>query len=291
MERNLKCHKSVQEQIQILQKHGLIVEDKEEAKRILESLNYYKITGYLYQYRETFSSCYRPGTSFRQIIGIYHFDCKLNRLLMYALEDIEESFKTKFSYVLSSLFPNNPLIYLDISIYRDADALERFRGIFDSLIRSNKNLPFIKHHIEKYGGKLPIWVAIEILTMGNILYLYKNLKGCYQKAIASLYHTGSVQMQSWIENITYTRNHLAHYMRMYGYNFGRTPAICRNHKGFMHTGKIFDQIMIISFMFSDNKEWNSYVLPELIELIEEYKSSIELASIGFPNDWIQLLTL
>jgi len=30
---------------------------------------------------------------------------------MFALEDIEEAFKTRFAYVLSSEFPNDPQIY------------------------------------------------------------------------------------------------------------------------------------------------------------------------------------
>jgi abortive infection bacteriophage resistance protein len=45
------------------------------------------------------------------MVSIYEFDTRLTRLLKFALEDIEEAFKTRFAYVLSSEFPNDPQIY------------------------------------------------------------------------------------------------------------------------------------------------------------------------------------
>ena len=39
-----------------------------------------------------------------------------------------------------------------------------------------------------------MWVAVEILTMGNLSAIYRNLKGPYQKVLARSYHTGPVQL-------------------------------------------------------------------------------------------------
>lgn len=94
-----------------------------------------------------------------------------------------------------------------------------------------------------------------------------------------------MQLRSWIKNITYTRNHVAHYMRVYGYNFGRIPMQCINHPPFNHTGMIFDQIICAGFMFSDKEEWKAYVIPEIKRLFEEYQNSIDLVELGFPADW------
>ena len=127
------------------------------------------------------------------------------------------------------------------------------------------------------------------MTMGNILKLYNNLKTKYQKAIAKKYNTGPVQLLSWIENLTYTRNHLAHYMRIYNYNFGRIPASCSNHIAVTQSGRIFDQILAIGFMFSNKEEWRKYVVPEISKLITEYRADIELNDIGFPSNWESIL--
>lgn len=135
-----------------------------------------------------------------------------------------------------------------------------------------------------------MWVAVEIFTMGNLSAMYKNLKSVYQKRLAHTYSTGSVQLESWIKNLTFTRNHLAHYMRVYDYNFGRTPVQCRrHHKYTAATGRIFDQIYIMSFMYSNPQEWNDYVLPEIDSLLREYQDVAELKCLGFPAEWRKIL--
>lgn len=289
MGEKLKLHKSVPEQIEHLKVRGVLIDDECKAEFFLSNVNYYRFSGYLHEFRKPGSSYYIDGTSLNRIIELYRFDCKFTRILMYILEDVEETLKARLSYTLSSLFPSDPLIYLDSSIYRDRSALERFKILFYKSKADDSDLPFIKHHNEKYDGQLPIWVAVEIFTMGNIHKLYDNLKGKYQKTIARTYNTGSMQLRSWIRNMTYTRNHVAHYMRVYGYNFGRVPVQCDKHPSFSQTGMIFDQILCAGFMFSDKEEWKSYVIPEIERLFSEYQKSIELSDLGFPADWKEIL--
>lgn len=282
----LKKHKSIDEQIALLESRNLLIADKQFARDVLQNVNYYRLSGYLHNYKQEDSDKYIEGISFEQILQIYEFDTRLTRLLMFVLEDIEETLKTRLSYSLSSMFPNDPKIYLKKKIYRDEEEFKKFRKIFRTAKANNQGIPFIKHHNVKYNGQLPIWVAVEIFTMGNIDSMYSNLEGKYQKKIAATYNTGSMQLQNWIENLRYTRNHLAHYMRIYRYSFGRIPKSCSNHvTTAKYTGKIFDQIMIMKFMYSKPEEWNEYVLPELERLFESYKDVVELSGLGFPDDW------
>ena len=282
----LKLHKSYTDQVALLKSRGLIIHDESQAAKVLETVNYYRLSGYLHEFKKNGEDCYIDGLSFENVLAIYHFDAKLTRVLMYALEDVEESLKTRFSYELSSSYPLEPLIYLDGKVYRNPSEFLRFKAMFAQSKRDNSQLPFVKHHIENYNGDLPVWVAVEIMTMGNIHKLYNNLKGCHQKAIAKAYNTGSVQMKSWIENLTYTRNHLAHYMRIYDYSFGRTPALCAKHPQMTQTGRIFDQIMAIGYMFSSQEEWKDYVVPEIKKLIDEYSEYIDLEDIGLLVFWL-----
>ncbi len=289
MEKKLKQHKSILEQISHLKRRGIIIDDLDKAVSFLSSVNYYRFSGYLFQFRRKESSFYIENLTLSRIIDIYNFDCKFTRLFMYILENVEETLKARFSFTLSSLNPDKPLIYLDSSIYRDAYTLSGFAKLFDKAKNENSDLPFIKHHNQNYAGDLPIWVAVEIMTMGNIHKLYDNLKGKYQKAIAATYTTGSNQLKSWIKNLTYTRNHLAHYMRVYGFNFGRTPVQCNNHPIYSQSGMIFDQLLIAGFMFSNHEDWINYVIPELKALLTSYNKNIELKALGFPTNWEQLL--
>lgn len=292
MPEELKRHKSIPEQIARLESRGLIIDDWQYSEEFLERVNYYRFSGYLHEFRKPGSDEYIDGIRFRDVARMYEFDMKFTRLLMYVLEDVEETLKTRFSYALSSAYPDDPLIYLKDSIYKDKRELSKFKSLFESAKYNNGGLPFIKHHVNVYGGELPVWVAVEIMTMGNINALYDNLLTQFQKKIAKKYNTGVNQLSNWIENLTYTRNHLAHYMRIYNYNFARIPKSCSNH--FVDTvfrGKIFDQIVIMSFMYSRPNDWNNYVLKEMQILLQEYKDVINLTGLGFSDNWCELLTI
>ena len=285
----VKLHKSIDEQIELLKSRGLIINDEGLAKKTLLNINYYRLSGYLYQFKLE-NGKYEAGLTFERLLDLYTFDSKFTRILMYALENIEETLKTRFSYSLSSAFPQEPLIYMDSKIYKDSKELNKFVTLFGKAKTDNSGLPFIKHYNSKYNGDLPVWVAVEIMTMGNIYKLYKNLKTSLQKSIAKKHGTGVVQLTSWIENLTYTRNHLAHYMRIYGYNFGRTPANCASYLSTNPNGMIFEQIVAMGLMFSDKGEWKKSVVSEIKNLIDNYRNSIELEDLGFPQNWESILS-
>lgn len=288
--KDLKKHASLDQQVILMKTRGLVIDDENVVKNVLSNINYYRLSGYLHDFKKPGTDCYMEDLSWTKLKRIYDFDRKLTRILMYSLEDIEETLKTRISYTITSRHPDDPLIYLKPTIYREYKSYLRFLSHFYQEIDNNKKLPFVKHHIKNYGGLLPMWVAVDLLTMGNLHALYDNLVAEFQKLIAKSYKTGPRQLASWIENLTYTRNHLAHYMRIYNFNFGRTPMKCRNHTASIAvTNMIFDQIYIISCMYSDSFEWNSYVIPEIKRVIEEYSEDITLSSIGFPENWEQVL--
>lgn len=288
--KELKKHASLSEQVALLDNRGLLIDDKKAVEAVLANVNYYRLSGYLHDFKAQDKNRYIEGLTWTRLKRIYDFDRKFTRILMYALEDIEETFKTRLSYCLTSAFPDDPLIYLDSSIYRDIDQFNKFEKLFNREKKKNSNLPFVKHHYNEYEGKLPMWVAVELFTMGNLQAVYNNLISRFQKALAKSYNTGPNQLSSWLENLTYVRNHLAHYMRIYNFNFGRTPANCDKHpRNFTPSHMIFDQIFVMACMYSDPDEWNSYVLPEIKNLLDEYSADIVLSDIGFPENWEAIL--
>ena len=287
---DLKKHKSLQEQVETLLSRGLVIEDIADAKNLLFRVNYYRFSGYLFNFQDKATDMFEAGTSLSQIEHIYDFDRRFSKILMFALEDIEETFKTRLSYTLTSHYTDDPIIYLKPQIYRNYTQYLRFLAHFYKEVENNKNTPFVKHHKKNYGGFLPMWVAVELFTMGNLQAVYDNLQAKYQKELAKIYNTGPKQLSSWIENLTYTRNHIAHYMRIFRFNFGHSPLKCKNHAAnFQPTQMIFDQLYIISCLYSDASEWNNYVIPEISATLDEYSSCVKLADLGFPLDWEKIL--
>ncbi|MDU2661924.1 MAG: hypothetical protein E7C54_13545 [Clostridioides difficile] len=46
----MKKSKTVEEQLQILEKRGLVIENRDRAIEILRNVNYYTLTGYLFPF-------------------------------------------------------------------------------------------------------------------------------------------------------------------------------------------------------------------------------------------------
>lgn len=158
------------------------------------------------------------------------------------------------------------------------------------LLQKDKKIEIVNTYTKEYNNKLPISICINIFTIGMIKSLYKNVNTSVQKMVAKEYNTGVNQLMSWIENIVYTRNLVAHYMRIYNFKLQRIPANCKvNHNYNVITYRIFDIFHIMKFLILDKDEWNNHIILNLESLIDEYKIYIELDLIGFCEDWKEIL--
>ncbi len=72
----------------LLQNRGLVADSK-KLLRILETVGYYRFTGYLHPFRMPNSDAYRPNTTLETVWDIYMFDRHLRLMAMDALARIE----------------------------------------------------------------------------------------------------------------------------------------------------------------------------------------------------------
>lgn len=283
----VKPAKTYDEQVDLLIKRGLIINNKEDVKKILSRLNYYTFTGYLHDFK-TDDENYIKGLTFEKVYAIYEFDKRFRNILSYAIEIIEHTLKTKVAYNFAHSF--SPVEYLNDSVFKDKSEHNIFIKKFNENFKNNRNISFVKHHITKYNSIMPIWVAVDIFTMGMLYNFYKNLPTKNQKEIAGEFNTGVNQLKSWIENITYLRNMTAHYMRIYNYKMQKTPLKCKyNHTYYQSSYMIFDIILIMKFLILDFDDWNNFILEGISSLIEKYYEFIDLKCIGFPENWKEIL--
>lgn len=289
MKKPLKPATTFMEQVNKLESRGLIISDRQKALEVLSRLNYYTLTGYLHNFRKPNSDDYVDGLSFERIFGIIEFDRRFRNILMYAIETIEHTLKTKIAYELAHSF--GPDGYLKSSNFRNPAMHQETMHRFEEIVAKHKKLPFVRHHLVKYGGVMPIWVAIELFTLGMLEAVFKNLPTTSQKAIAKQFGTGARQLTSWIENVRYLRNLVAHYMRLYDFRLQKTPKQCKYHHTLYHntTHRAFDIVYIMKALFLDAKEWDGYVVFALERLFVEYSAFIDISCLGFPSDWKALL--
>ena len=81
-----KIFKTHGEQIDLLRSRGMCIEDEAEARRILERVNYYRLSGYWYSYRQPPSDgsqrldTFVEGTSFAEVVSLYEFEPATNAI-------------------------------------------------------------------------------------------------------------------------------------------------------------------------------------------------------------------
>lgn len=276
-----------EQQINTLVDKGIFIEDIQETINILSSLSYYTIIGYIPNFTDS-NINYKEKLSFNSVYKTYLFDRRLRNIILYILEIIENTLKTKISYAI--YIETGDFGYLNSENFKDHKEHKMLINNLKRLLQKDKKIELVDYYIKEYNHRLPISICINVFTMGMINSLYKNINTPMQKIIAKEYNTGVNQLTSWIESIVYVRNLVAHYMRMYNFKLQKTPANCKvNHQCNIITYRIFDIFHIMKFLVLDKEEWNNHIILTLEDLINEYKEYIELDLIGFCDDWKDIL--
>jgi abortive infection bacteriophage resistance protein len=257
-----KQWKSIEQQVLHLKDHGVQIPDDPECKRMLASIGYYRLSGYLYPFRssEAYSdekgrerirvlSGYRAGTRIQDAFALVEFDRNLRMLVLEATERIEIALRMRLGYVIgeaSAFAHENADTFLpafsDKGSYPDvpASTLHVARSLFPSSFRSKHEMwlervserqrgasdeSFVAHFTKKYDNRLPVWALTEILEMGHLSRLYGGLNPHFAMQVADAFHVPTKKiMVSWFASLNYTRNVSAHHARLYNRKLQAAPA-------------------------------------------------------------------
>jgi len=281
----LKPPKTIKEQILILEKRGIIIDDYDLVAHILINNNYYRLMGYAYQFK-TDNGNYKKNIKFSTILGIYNFDKSLRQIIFPLLELLEVSFRAKLAYFMCNKYGSE--FYLDINIFQNTQRYFNFISIIKRCIRQSGSELFVKHHLKKYKGRFPFWVLTEILSFSNISKFFKNINTGDKKEFSRAYYQYNADIfENWLHHFTVIRNICAHYGRLYNKNILPTVKLLKED-GINRTMKIFDSIFILGKVIKDELIWKDSV-EKLDLLINNSKNNIDLKLIGFPRDYIKKL--
>lgn len=208
---NLKPPSTFEQQIEILKSRGLIVDNDQYAISILKRINYYRFSAYCLSFKR--NDKFFNGVRFEHILAVYDFDKRLRYLLLNLIESIEIAFRTHISYLIAHKY--GCLGHLN----QNTEYHKKFLGELEKEFNRSKEI-FVTHHKEKYGGVMPVWVALEIIPFGVLSKLYSNMKKEDRECISKEYYSiPSIFIESWLACLTDIRNHCAHYSRLYNKNF------------------------------------------------------------------------
>lgn len=295
--RELKSARSYESQLdRFIEDHNLTVTDRKKAIDILKHVNYYRLSAYGIGLKKPDNEEeYIDGISLNHIYRLYYFDSSLRNHLIHLIEQLEIQLRTQISYHLAMNY--GPEGYMDASNFSDKTNKHN-RSIHEIIISNfrkecdrQKNLPFVKHHNQEYGGHFPIWVATELFTFGNLSSLYSILKINDKKEIASLYDTKPEYLTSWILAMVELRNICAHYSRLYNMPLKQKPRLYSEHRKYYSSSrlnKLFPTLIVLKRMTYSSGYWTKFE-NQLNPLMKAYNDVIKLSFIGFPRDWENVL--
>lgn len=283
----MKKAKTIDEQLEILKERNLVINDYDTAHKMLTDVNYYTLIGYLFPYKDS-SNTYQNGTSIELAINLYRFDNELRNILTALVVDVEEKLKTRVAYHIAIAHKNDPLIYTDINFFKNPNDHLRFMADFQNNIRNNREVPFVKHHIQIYRSQFPIWVAVNLFTLGNLKYLYKNIPSRDRKNISRSLDISPDTMDSWIDVVRILRNRLAHNMRIYDSTFLKTPRLEKHHQIKITNNKLFAMLVLLKYLSENSTTWQKS-MHNFANLIQEHEEILELTTLGLPVNWQEIL--
>jgi abortive infection bacteriophage resistance protein len=218
-----KPYRSFEEQLCVLKERGMLVADDAKALACLSRIGYYRLSAYWHPFRKfTFFKDANTGKiksqplddfvehlNFQHVIQLYVFDKKLRLLFLDAIERIEVAFRTDIAYLLgrtdrfAHLMPelldgNFTKKLIDptgvSSSTRYSEWLQRYDH---TRLRSKED--FVQHFQEKYGGRIPIWAAVELWDFDALSNFYADMKFADRTEIANNYGISQAKtLQSWL---------------------------------------------------------------------------------------------
>ena len=286
---------TIEEHIEILKERKLIIPNEDRATKYLNSIGYFRITGYMYHLQDPETNFFNKDITFDKIIDLYKFDKKLRAIIIEYLERIEVALRAKITngYSLSYGFfwyTKNQL-YADLDVYQLIN--EEIQKKFES---SQEN--FLRAYKFKYTSETlpPSNMALEILTLGKLSRLFKGLKNEEEKMrISREFNLPPTTLSSWLIYLTNVRNVCAHHSRLWNKKISADRPTIPSREKYKFNGEITNDFnttmygivsIINRLLLSFNPE-NMFI--EKIEaLIEEY--SIDTSLMGFPNEWKETAT-
>jgi len=292
---DLKKPISWDEQLQRLIFHKMDVADHVLAKQVLEKINYYRFTGYALQFRDKENpDDYMPGTKFESVWHLHQFDDDLRRIIKPHLDIVELHARAQIAYGFSMekcKDPPHDQHYEPSNFFNK----ESYNGIISSSLNrekeNNKDALFVIHHAAKYGGKMPLWVIVELMSFTNLSKLYSAMYVHEQDVIAKNMGSTRKTLKNHFHCLANLRNKVAHAGRLYNVTYN--PPIMLGHNYLrrnpdIYANTLFAYIIVLLRRIPDKTD-KTKLVKAIEDTVSQYSDYIEFPLIGFPADYKQRL--
>lgn len=284
---------SIDEQLNLLEDKGMIIDNWQIAKERLSLIGYYRFSGYAYPFRNNIDhSSFIEDTSFDKIFSIYDFDRRFKSLLLSYLGRIEVALRTQIIDKFSC-GKKDPWWFSKADNFIDREEYISFIEGLESKLNDSRE-EFINHFYESYSNTYPpSWIALQIITFGSLIKLYGNFKDNSLKLEVSKYFgcDNTDRFISWINTLVYLRNICSHHSRLWNQPLRKRPeAFNFGDRRVRWTetdlSKLYYSFCIVRFLLHHILPSNKFK-QETEQLMKEYTFIDQTKGkyLGFPNDW------
>lgn len=278
---------TIDEQVENLKSIGLIVEDEEYAKKILNDISYFRLIKAYSLNLKCKNGDYNEKITFEQIVELYLFNANFRQLIFPEIEKVEINVRCRISNYFAEQY--GVLGYLEPDKFTNPEYHKFFLDDIEEEISRNAKAPFVKNFRENYeGGNLPIYALVEVFSFGTLSKFYKNMTNQDKKAVAKSFGIGYTYFESWLESISYIRNICAHYGRLYNAKMSKTPILYKEYtQAGIVNNRVFGVLLCLKHLLKNDGHWNLFV--DKIEMLFDKYESVNIKTMGFPENWKELL--
>ncbi len=279
---------NLQQQIAILKRRQLKINDTKTTRNRIQDIGYFKLKGYCIPFYSK-KDYFRSNTSFNTVYSAYKLDEKMRIILFPMLQRIEVQFKALLGSYLGTKY--GPLGYLNTPMFATfAGESEWLACIKRNEKRGRKrNEAYICHYQNEYDDKFPIWVAIEMSSLGDVSKLYSNIKTNDKKNFAmKYYHMNYQKLSNWLQVITIIRNICAHNARLFSKKIPLNIYINRYDHISKNNSKTLFGVLYICKTLLMGTDFFQYQIINLKQVLKQtpFQGFYEY---GLPDDWCQKL--
>lgn len=306
-----KIFKNLDEQIEILQSKGLIINDIERAKEILFRENYFFVSGYRHLFmRHNDKDQFIKGTTFDELYGMFVFDRMIRNIIFKYVLVVENNIKSIISYQMSKKYGFKEKDYLNPKNFtRDPMKSRQVRDILDKTKRqirvNGKQHTATMHYLSNYGY-IPMWILVKVLSFGIVSELYNILKKEDQEAIADIYKLNAETLSIYLSLLANLRNVCAHEDVLYDHRTQRPIPNCKYHsllqieitddEYIFGKNDLFAIVIILKQMLTKEEFHEfAYELGYEIDVLDGRVDVVPLISIlnriGFPENWRDIIDM
>ena len=307
----VKDFKTIDQQIDILKKKGLIIDDVSKAEDILLKENYFFLNGYRHLFMNSPTDrTFVSGATFDELYSLFLFDRYSRNILFKNLLIIENRLKSVMSYQLSKKYGYREKEYLNIKNFDlDPEKKRRVKDVIDKMkrqIRINTSRHNATMHYLKNYGYIPLWILVKVLSFGMVCELFSILKPEDKLEISSVFGITVEYLESFLPILSNYRNLCAHEDIVFDNKTERVIPDTEYHKKLnifkmddeyiYGKNDIFAVIIIFKYFLSDDefrlmiKEFE-YELEKLDGRVDSIPVEKILDMMGVPKNYMDIVDM